>query len=151
MGQRPKRRKPTKTWKDFETVLSRSFGTERNVLSGMWKGFSGSDTLHPHLYIEAKYRASVKFGVDLSRSVGVVSDESGEIWIFRNDINPTETPHLPLKRRTFAAALLNDTKQKAAGEDKTPIVAIKEKGMKGWYFVIFKHDYQTLKQYYGQK
>lgn len=48
---------PTKTWKSVERRIARWFGAERNPLSGSNSGHSGSDSLHPLLFIETKYRA----------------------------------------------------------------------------------------------
>jgi len=45
-------------WKGFERDLAKLFGTERNPLSGSNSKHTGSDTLHPYLYVEAKKRKS---------------------------------------------------------------------------------------------
>ena len=45
-----------KTWKAFERRVAAFFGTERNALSGGNSKLTRSDSLHPHLFIEAKQR-----------------------------------------------------------------------------------------------
>lgn len=46
------------TWKAAERRIAALFGVRRTPLSGSNSGHdTSSDTLHPHLYIEAKYRA----------------------------------------------------------------------------------------------
>lgn len=44
------------TWKAIERRIATYFGTVRNPLSGSNGKHSGSDSLHPSLYIEVKYR-----------------------------------------------------------------------------------------------
>lgn len=46
------------TWKAFERVAAKFFGTVRNALSGRNSKVSSSDSIHPDLYIECKYRAT---------------------------------------------------------------------------------------------
>lgn len=47
------------TWKQFERDSARKFGCDkRTPLSGGNSGHTRSDTLHPDLFIEAKYRSS---------------------------------------------------------------------------------------------
>lgn len=52
------RRGPTSknAWKGFERDVARFFGSERTPLSGGASRHTTSDSLHPELYIEAKYR-----------------------------------------------------------------------------------------------
>ena len=45
-----------KTWKAVERRIARFFGAERNPLSGGNGKQSRSDSLHPTLFIEAKWR-----------------------------------------------------------------------------------------------
>ena len=47
---------PTNTWKNRERQIAKFFGAERNPLSGQNSKHTGSDTLHPDLYIEQKHR-----------------------------------------------------------------------------------------------
>lgn len=55
----PLKRKTSKsTWKGFERVVAGDFGTRRTPLSGGNGGITRADTLHPDLFIEAKYRQS---------------------------------------------------------------------------------------------
>lgn len=44
------------TWKRFERIVASFFGTKRTPLSGGNSGHTRSDTLHPDLFIEAKFR-----------------------------------------------------------------------------------------------
>jgi hypothetical protein len=46
----------SKQWKNVERKIAKFFGAERNPLSGIGSKHTGSDTLHPELFIEAKYR-----------------------------------------------------------------------------------------------
>jgi len=46
----------SKTWKSIERKIARFFGTERTPLSGGNGKQTRSDTLHAHLFVEAKYR-----------------------------------------------------------------------------------------------
>lgn len=51
---------PDKSWKRFERRVASFFGCQRNSLSGQnSKAGTGSDTLHKHLYIEAKQRKRI--------------------------------------------------------------------------------------------
>ena len=43
------------TWKAFERLVAKSFGTERTALSGGNSKVTRSDTLHDVLYVECKY------------------------------------------------------------------------------------------------
>jgi len=45
---------PSKNWKKVELDVARFFGSERNPLSGINAKHTGSDSLHPVLYIECK-------------------------------------------------------------------------------------------------
>ena len=47
---------PDKVWKQAERGISAFFGTVRNPLSGEMSKHTSSDTLHPRLFVEAKYR-----------------------------------------------------------------------------------------------
>ena len=48
---------PTKTWKSKERKIAGDFGTKRTPLSGINSGHeTHSDSLHPSLYLEVKYR-----------------------------------------------------------------------------------------------
>jgi hypothetical protein len=50
-----KRSSINKLWKQFELIVAREFGTERNPLSGEnSRHDTNSDSLHPRVYIEAK-------------------------------------------------------------------------------------------------
>jgi len=46
----------SKTWKAVERRVARFFNTERTPLSGGNGKITRSDTLHPNLFIECKYR-----------------------------------------------------------------------------------------------
>lgn len=47
------------TWKHMERVVATFFGTRRNPLSGGNSGHSRSDSLHPEIFIESKFRAKL--------------------------------------------------------------------------------------------
>lgn len=47
---------PDKTWKATERAVAALFGTVRNSLSGMGSKQTASDSLHPSLFVEVKYR-----------------------------------------------------------------------------------------------
>ncbi len=47
---------PDKAWKAFERRIAKSLGTERTPLSGISSRHTSSDTLHPDLYVECKWR-----------------------------------------------------------------------------------------------
>lgn len=49
---------PDKAWKAFERRIAKSLGTVRTPLSGGASRHTTSDTLHPDLYVECRYRAS---------------------------------------------------------------------------------------------
>lgn len=59
-GLEKKKKKTTskETWKLFERTVASDFGTTRTPLSGMVKTITNSDTLHPKIYVECKYRAN---------------------------------------------------------------------------------------------
>lgn len=46
------------TWKAFERVVAKFFGSTRTALSGGNSKITRSDSLHPDLFIECKYRAT---------------------------------------------------------------------------------------------
>ena len=48
--------KPPKTWKTIESRIARFFGSERTPLSGGNSKHTRSDSLHPRIFVEAKYR-----------------------------------------------------------------------------------------------
>lgn len=45
------------TWKGFERTVAKFFGSERTPLSGGNSKITRSDSIHPRLFIEDKYRA----------------------------------------------------------------------------------------------
>jgi len=50
-----------RTWQKLEQRLAEFFGSERNSLSGICSKVTASDSIHPRLFIEAKYKQ--KFSV----------------------------------------------------------------------------------------
>ena len=48
---------PDRAWKAFERRIAKSLGTVRTPLSGGASRHTTSDTLHPDLYVECRYRA----------------------------------------------------------------------------------------------
>jgi len=95
--------KPSKTWKDVERKVAAVFGAKRNPLSGSNSGGTASDSRHPRLYIETKYR-----------------------------------------KRHAVMRLFEDTRTKAIHEGKTPIVALKERGQRGFLVVCEIDDIQEI-------
>jgi hypothetical protein len=92
------------TWKAFERMVASFFKTRRTPLSGSNSGHNtGSDTLHPEVYVECKYRESMA-----------------------------------------VYALFLDTAEAADLEQKIPVVAIKQKGDKGYLLVLRHKDLHKL-------
>lgn len=51
-----------KSWKRLERTVARKLKTTRNPLSGRASGHNtSSDTLHPLLYVECKYKTKIPF------------------------------------------------------------------------------------------
>lgn len=48
---------PDKAWKAFERRIAKSLGVDRTPLSGSLSRLTSSDTLHPDLYVECRYRS----------------------------------------------------------------------------------------------
>lgn len=48
-----------KVWKQQERRVAKMFGAKRTPLSGSRSLHTGSDIIHPRLYIEAKYRKRI--------------------------------------------------------------------------------------------
>lgn len=92
------------TWKGFERLVAKFFGTRRVPLSGSNSGHgTNSDSLHDRLYIECKVR------------------EKFSLW-----------------------TLFADTESKAKEEKKIPIVAIKQKGEKGYLLLVRPEDMEKI-------
>lgn len=92
------------TWKSFENLVAKFFGTRRVPLSGSNSGHgTNSDSLHPKLYIECKVRGKIA------------------LW-----------------------QLFTDTEKKAKVESKVPVVAVKQKGEKGYLLLIRPEDLQKI-------
>lgn len=51
-----KKAKPSKAWKAVEARIADFFGAKRTPLSGKNSGHTRSDSLHPKLFIETKWR-----------------------------------------------------------------------------------------------
>lgn len=93
----------SKTWKSIERKVASYFGSKRTPLSGGNSGHSRSDSLHPTLFIETKYRA-VHSAVTLWRKTAIL----------------------------------------AAKEKKMPVVALAEKGSRGFWLVIHSEDLHAV-------
>ena len=89
----------TKTWKGVERKVAAFFGTKRTPLSGGNSGHTRSDTLHPALFVETKYR---------------VKHSAVQLW--------------------------RKTEELARKENKIPVVALVEKGARGYWFLIHASD-----------
>lgn len=98
----------SKTWKQFELIVSRDFGTERMPGSGGITTLrTRSDSQHDDLFIECKYR--------------------GKFSIYD---------------------LFLETAEKAMIEEKTPMVALKQKGARGYLLLIRAEDLPQIAQHY---
>lgn len=92
------------SWKSFERVVAKFFGTRRVPLSGSNSGHgTNSDSLHDKLYIECKLRGKIS------------------LW-----------------------SLFEDTEKKARQENKIPVVAIKQKGSRGYLLVMRPLDVKKI-------
>lgn len=69
---------PSKTWKTVERRIARFFGSERNPLSGGNGKLSRSDSIHPKLFIETKYRVT-HTAVTLWRKTKKMAASEGKI------------------------------------------------------------------------
>jgi len=58
MPDKVRQRIPKGTWKAFERRIAKSLGTHRTPLSGGASRHTTSDTLHPDLYVECRFRSS---------------------------------------------------------------------------------------------
>ena len=92
-----------KVWKSFERTVSKFFKTTRNPLSGGASKHTRSDTLHPDLYVECKYR------------------KTDALW-----------------------TLFKDTREKAIGESKVPVVCTKQKGQPGFLVTLHCDDLERV-------
>ncbi len=68
----------SKTWKNIERKIARFFGAERNPLSGGNGKHGRSDSLHPVLFVETKYR-QVHSAVTLWRDTAGKAKKEGKI------------------------------------------------------------------------
>jgi hypothetical protein len=93
----------TKTWKAIERKVASFFGSKRTPLSGGNSGHSRSDSLHPVLFIETKYRKK---------------HSAVQLW-----------------RKTAVLADL---------ESKKPVVALAEKGSRGFWLVVHSSDLMAV-------
>jgi hypothetical protein len=66
------------TWKRFEQLVARFFGSERTPLSGGNDKRTRSDSLHPQLFIEAKYRGKSAI-CSLYREVAKLAVKEGKV------------------------------------------------------------------------
>ena len=66
------------TWKGFERVVAKFFGTKRTPLSGSASRHTKSDTLHPELFIECKHRKKMAIW-SLYEKTKKMAEEEGKI------------------------------------------------------------------------
>lgn len=92
-----------KTWKSIERKVASFFGSKRTPLSGGNSGHTRSDSLHPVLYIETKYRKEHS-AINLWRKTAVLADL----------------------------------------EKKVPVVALAEKGSRGFWLVVHSEDLHAV-------
>ena len=65
-----------KTWKNIESKIAKFFGTTRTPRSGGNSKQTRSDTLHPELFIEVKYRETMSIGQLFRRTEELAKKEN---------------------------------------------------------------------------
>ena len=87
------------TWKRYERIIARKFGTERNPLSGInSKHNTYSDTLHDKYYIEVKMRSKIPFWNTFMDTVEKAKKEKKiPMFIFRKKGQHTNVIMMRLK------------------------------------------------------
>lgn len=84
------------TWKAFERYVAALFGTVRTPLSGGASRHTKSDTLHPELYIEIKYRdgdilkAWARRELEQSAESAAEEGKRGPILAFKRKFEPDD-------------------------------------------------------------
>lgn len=137
------------SWKSFERKVSSDFGTTRTPLSGMVKTITNSDTLHPKIYVECKYRANdYMFWEEFEETRKLHPDKIIVICIhpknramvhlyyapdFFTRITTNQKIHIiSNKVAKGVCTLYEQTIERAEIEQKLPVVALKKKNGKGY-------------------
>lgn len=148
------------SWKRFERTVAKDFGTTRTPLSGSVKTITNSDTLHPFIYVECKYRGddSFKFIPPLleldNEKINVIEQISADgehIYLFKHKdfLKLTKGKILSLeqinniityKQYKSILSLYKQTEERAEIENKLPVIALKNKGSNG-YLIGLKEKY----------
>ena len=160
--QRVKNTTHKESWKAFERRVASDFKTTRTPLSGMVKTITNSDTLHPDLYIECKYRGKeFTFFEEFMQ----IRDRMGIPPIFHihpkgrhllylmyvedffRFINEPDLRAYKCRRDKYKAVstLFEETIERSQLEDKLPIIAIKLKGAKGYLIGFSPRDRVLIK------
>ena len=146
-----KKKKTTckESWKKFERVVAVDFGTTRTPLSGMVKTITNSDTLHPKIYVECKYRAEdYSFWESFEetrmkypeRIIVICIHPKGRAMVhlyyapdFFKRIKTNQPIHI-ISNKTYkgVCTLFEQTIERAEIESKLPVVALKKKNGKGY-------------------
>lgn len=144
------------TWKAFERRVSADFYTTRTPLSGMVKTITNSDTLHPKIYIECKYRnedfmfwdAFEEYQITNKGRICVLcieNEKTGELIhlynqkqffkLIQSEIDLTKCQFNSNKSKSVLS-LYRQTEDRAKIESKIPVVAIKKKHRNGYLIGI---------------
>lgn len=159
-----KKKKTTskESWKLFERTVASDFGTTRTPLSGMVKTITNSDTLHPKIYVECKYRNDdypfwytfEQMRIMNPTKIVVLSImPKGRKMVhlyYCEDFFTRIRDDKPIvldctNKYKGVNTLFEQTIERAEIEDKVPVIAIKKKGGKGYLIGIAPQDFQKLK------
>jgi len=156
------------TWKAFERLCAKDFGTTRTPLSGMVKTITNSDTLHKKIYIECKLRGSPSeftfwdfFEQERKSSseklvFSIGSQEKGDLVYFIHRVDFFKQMELTEfsvgglkiielgKANNSLLSLYNQTKVRAEIEEKIPVVAIKKKNKMGYLIGTSPNNFDEL-------
>lgn len=152
-GKKAKKSTAKETWKAFERKVASDFGTTRTPLSGMVKTITNSDTLHPKIYVECKYRNDdYKFWEEFEetrekypeRIIVFCIHPKGRAMVhlyyapdFFKRMGSGERIHI-ISNRSYSGVctLFEQTIERSEIENKLPVVAIKKKNGKGYLIGI---------------
>lgn len=151
------------TWKAFERKVSVDFGTTRTPLSGMVKTITNSDTLHPKIYVECKYRNDdYSFWESFEETREKHPDKVIVLCIYPKDramvhlyyapdffkrIETSEPIYL-IVNKTYkgVCTLFEQTIERSEIEKKLPVVALKKKNGKGYLIGINPKYFNELQK-----
>ena len=160
-----KKKKTThkETWKLFERTVAKDFGTTRTPLSGMVKTITNSDTLHPKIYVECKYREDdytfwenfeemrEKYPNDiLVLCICPKGRQMVHLYYapdFFKRIKQGGGIRLMLNiRNSGVCTLFEQTVERSELEDKLPVVALKKKNGKGYLIGVDPRNFTELQK-----